>query len=101
MVCVRPVRPTYPRRILAYETVSETNWHATPMTPPFVPNVFADITPYLERKLEACGLYASQIQTAPHERSIEAIRALATVRGHAVHVPAAEAFMLVREVITR
>jgi len=100
MVCARPTSAAYPARILAYETVSETNWHAPPITPAFVPNVYVDISPYLDHKLEACGMYASQILPPPHERSLEAIRALATLRGHTVHVPAAEAFMLVREVVT-
>ncbi len=99
LVCARPTSSTYPARVLAYETVSETNWHAPPTTPPFVPNVYIDISAHLERKLEACSIYTSQIQPAPHERSLEALRALATVRGHTVHVQAAEAFMLVREVI--
>jgi len=99
MVRVRPTTSAYPSRILAYETVSETNWHAPPATPPFVPNVFVDISPHLGRKLEASAMYASQIQPPPHERSLQAIRALATLRGHTVHVPAAEAFMLVRDVV--
>ena len=100
MVCARPTTTACPSRILAYETVSETNWHASPITPPFVPNAYVDISPHLDQKLEACGMYASQIQPPPHERSLEAIRALATLRGHTVHVPAAEAFMLAREVVT-
>jgi len=100
MVCVRPRGAAYPARILAYETVSETNWHAPPMTPPFIPNVYVDVSTHLDAKLEACAKYASQIQEAPHERSLEAIRALATLRGHTVRLPAAEAFMLVREVVT-
>jgi len=99
MVCSRPNGASYPTRILAYETVSETNWHAPPTTPVFIPNVFIDISAHLEGKLKACSMYASQIQSPPHERSLEAIRALATWRGHSVHVAAAEAFMLVREVV--
>ncbi len=100
MVCARPIAAAYPSRILAYETVSETNWHAPPITPAYIPNVYVDVSAHLDQKLEACGMYASQIQPPPHERSLEAIRALATLRGHTVHVAAAEAFMLVREVVT-
>lgn len=99
LVCARPNMGRYPTRVLTYETVSETNWHAPPVTPPFMPNVYVDITPHLERKLEACAMYVSQMQSPPHERSLEALRALATVRGHTMHVAAAEAFMLVREVL--
>lgn len=96
MVCCRPTGPARPSRILAYETVSETDWNAPLIAPAFVPNVFADITPYLDRKLEACAMYGSQIRPAPHQRSIEALRALSVTRGHAMGLNAAEAFMLIR-----
>ena len=99
MVCSRPVGDCCPSRVLAYETVSETDWHAAPMTPAFVPNVFVDISPYIGKKLEACAIYESQIEPAPHQRSIEAISAQSTTRGYAVGVAHAEAFMLVRDVI--
>lgn len=99
VVAARPTGDACPKRILAYETVSETNWFAAPMTPAFVPNVFVDISSHLDRKVEAFAIYASQLRSAPHERSVEALRALATLRGHTVHLPAAEAFMLVREVV--
>jgi len=69
------------------------------MAPGFVPNVFVDISAQLERKLEAMSLFASQQRDFPHERSLAAIRALATLRGLTVHRPAAEAFMLVRQVV--
>lgn len=97
MVCCRPIDSAAPRRVLAYETVSETDWYAPPITPPFVPNVFVNITDWIDRKLEACALYKSQIQPAPHQRSIEALRALSITRGHAMGFRHAEAFALLRE----
>jgi LmbE family N-acetylglucosaminyl deacetylase len=99
MVAARPQCAEFPGRILCYETLSETNWNAPFMAPSFVPNVFVDISAQLERKLEAMSLFASQQRDFPHERSLAAIRALATLRGSTVHRPAAEAFMLVRQVI--
>ncbi len=98
MVCCRPVGARRPSRILAYETVSETDWYAPPLTPPFTPNVFVDITPYIVKKLEACEMYESQMRPAPHQRSIEALRALSVTRGHAMGFVHGEAFMLVREI---
>lgn len=97
MVCSRPTDDDRPRRILAYETVSETDWYAAPLTPAFVPNVCVDISKHIEKKLEACAMYASQIQPAPHHRSVHALRALSIARGHAMGFKHAEAFMLVRE----
>lgn len=99
MVAARPRHGSAPRQILCYETVSETNWYAAPITPAFVPNVFIDISSTLEKKLEAFGAFGSQVRQFPDERSPETLRALATVRGSAVHLEAAEAFMHVRSII--
>ena len=100
MVCSRPTGASAPApsRILAYETVSETDWNAAPLTPSFVPNVYVDITRYIDRKLKACALYASQIRPAPDQRSIETLRAQSIVRGSVIGCHHAEAFMLIREV---
>jgi N-acetylglucosamine malate deacetylase 1 len=99
MVAARPHRASFPNRILCYETLSETNWNAPLVSPTFAPNVFVDISAQLELKLEAMSLYGSQQRDFPHERSLATIRALAMLRGSTVHRAAAEAFMLVRQVI--
>lgn len=98
MVAVRPTRDDYPVRVLAYETLSETNWNAPFLTPAFAPNVFIDITATLGTKLEAFGAFVSQVRAFPSERSVEALSALARLRGATVHRAAAEAFVLIREV---
>lgn len=99
MVAARPHQARYPSTILAYETLSETNWNAPYLTPGFLPNVFIDITDTLSRKLEAMRVFASQVRTFPHERSAEALQALAMLRGATVHRPSAEAFVMIRSVI--
>ena len=98
MVAVRPLGRDFPRRIFAFETLSETNWGAPGVKPRFDPNLFIGIEETLDRKLEAFRLYASQMKPFPHERSIDAISALARLRGATVHLRAAEAFVTVREV---
>lgn len=99
LVASRPHQSKYPATIAVYETLSETNWNAPYLTPAFVPNVFVDITDSLATKLAAFALFKSQIRAAPHERSSEALSALATLRGATVHRPAAEGFVLVRAVV--
>ncbi len=99
LVAARPHQAKYPATILAYETLSETNWNAPYLTPAFVPHIFIDVSETLELKIEAMQAFGSQVREAPHERSISALRALATLRGATVHRPAAEAFVLVRHVI--
>lgn len=99
LVAARPHSDDYPRRILAYETLSETNWNAPYLTPGFHPTLFVDIEATLETKLRAMSRFESQIKAPPHERSLEALRALALLRGAAVHRRAAEAFVTIREVV--
>jgi LmbE family N-acetylglucosaminyl deacetylase len=99
LVAARPYQQRYPRNVLAYETLSETNWNAPYLTPAFVPNVFVDISETLNRKIEAFRLYASQAKLTPHERSPEALEALARLRGATMHRSAAEAFVLIRQII--
>ncbi len=82
------------RRVLSYETLSSTD--AAPR-PNFIPNVFTDVTPYINRKIEIFGLYKTEAQVHPLPRTPEGIRALARYRGATIGVEYAEAFTLVRE----
>src|SRR5262249_12480214 len=68
MVMCRPNGGHQPRSVLAYETVSETNWNAPPLTPGFLPNTYIDISDYLEVKLKAFKAYQSQLRYVPHDR---------------------------------
>lgn len=100
MVAARPRHAHAPKQILCYETLSETNWYAPPMTPAFTPNVFVNITDSLATKIEAFRKFESQMRDFPEERSVEAIAALARMRGATVFLPAAEAFVNARQIIT-
>jgi len=98
MVALRPLADRgFIRRVLCYETVSETHWAAPHIEPMFEPQIWFDIADHLPAKLEAVRQYASQIRAAPDARALEAVTALATWRGSVVGLGAAEAFMLVRE----
>lgn len=98
LVAARPINNCSVKRILCYETLSETEWASPIGDHAFVPNVFVDISEYLERKLKAMACYQTQLQEQPHSRSLGTLRVLAEFRGNTVGVGAAEAFMLVREV---
>ncbi len=86
------------RRVLAYETLSSTE--AAPPLPErvFIPTVYSDITPYIDRKIEIMGLFESEAQPELSPRGGSAIRALARYRGATVGLEYAEAFMLIREI---
>lgn len=85
------------KRVLAYETLSETHLAPPYLAPAFQPNVFVDITETLEKKLQAMQAYASQIQPGNLPRSIEGLKALARLRGTHIGVNAAEGFVLLGE----
>jgi len=98
VVACRPLSPTAPRVVLAYETLSETHWNVPGVEPAFVPEIFVDISQFVDAKERALRCYASQINEAP-SRSIDACRALARFRGSQNGCEHAEAFKVVRIVI--
>ncbi len=102
--CMVALRPDGRRpgvtRVCCYETVSETHWSAPGGEPAFDPNWYVDITETLSSKLTALRAYASQLDEGVPARSVQAVEALARFRGSAVGVPAAEAFVIVRDLWT-
>lgn len=84
------------RRVLTYETLSETEFGLS-SGGTFSPNFFVDVSGYLDRKLDIMAIYESEVGEFPFPRSLEAIRALAALRGAASGFRAAEAFQLLRE----
>ena len=98
LVAARPVGNPVVRRVLSYETLSETEWAAPVAEDAFLPSVFIDITGFLEKKQQALAAYRSQLKDFPHPRSLQAVEALARLRGSTAGVGAAEAFQLIREI---
>lgn len=94
--CTKWFRHPSLQRVLCYETLSETDFGLGEYGA-FKPNFFLDISLYLDKKLEALQIYASELDVFPLPRSVEAVRALAAVRGAASGYVAAEAFELLRE----
>jgi N-acetylglucosamine malate deacetylase 1 len=95
--CTKWFRYPSIRRVLAYETLSETDM-AVGQTP-FQPTVHVDIAGHLDRKIEIMGLYEGESGTFPFPRSPEAIRAQAALRGTACGHRAAECFQLLKEIL--
>ena len=94
--CCKWFRYPSVRRVLAYETLSETEFGLDPDTR-FHPNVFVDISAFLERKIELLQIYKSELGHFPFPRSATAVRVLAQYRGANSGFEAAEAFQLLRE----
>ena len=64
-------------------------------TTEFVPNVFVDVTEYINLKQEVLELYSTEVYQFPDARSIEAVELLSKQRGYQSGLPYAEAFRLV------
>ena len=95
--CLKWFRYPSVKRVLAYETLSETDATINPDINAFRPNVFIDISSFLENKIDIMKMYGSELGVFPFPRSEEAIRSLAALRGTNAGFKAAEAFMLLKE----
>lgn len=97
VACTKWFRSPWVKKVMCYETLSETDFSPRVDASGMSPNVFVDIASFLEKKLEILKLYKSEIGEFPFPRSEKALRALAAIRGAASGFDAAEGFMLLRE----
>ncbi|EGU40408.1 PIG-L deacetylase family protein [Vibrio splendidus] len=98
LVASRPFADQSVSKILAYETLSETEWGHPTVENTFIPTFFNKLKDSdLKAKKLAMECFASQLRPFPHPRSIEAIEHLAALRGATVGSYSAEAFVIVRE----
>jgi len=98
MSATKSFRYPFIKRVLMYECLSETE--VMPPLPEyiFIPNVYSDISNFMDKKIEIMKIYESELQESPLPRSVEVIKALAQFRGASVGVKYAEAFMLLRDI---
>jgi LmbE family N-acetylglucosaminyl deacetylase len=99
LVAARPVGEYSVKEIYAYETLSETEWAAPFGDDAFIPTCFVNVEKSLNTKMEAMKCFKSQLKAFPNPRSLETIEALAKFRGATVGFKAAEAFMVIRQII--
>jgi len=96
--CTKSFRYPFIKKIYMMEVLSETEFALSTKDDSFVPNVFVNISDYIDKKVEAMNVYKSEIDSHPFPRSEENIRALATYRGATSCCNYAESFMLIKEV---
>jgi LmbE family N-acetylglucosaminyl deacetylase len=103
LVAVRPFGDNPVRQVFSYEVASSTEWGPPFAEWTFLPNVFVDINATLDTKLMAVEAYRqtyqSEVKPFPHPRSPEAVRTFARQRGITAGMQAAEAFILVRQLV--
>ncbi len=98
ITATRPQSDSFAARIYAFETPSSTEWQLEGSS--FSPNVYIDISKYLQEKKELLSIYKDELRKFPHPRSLLGIETLARYRGMSCGCKAAEAFELIREVVS-
>lgn len=96
LVACRP-QPNFPvKKILAFETLSSTEWQIKDGANMFCPTHYENIEKYIDKKLKALKIYTDELREYPHPRSEQGIKTLAQYRGMEVGYQSAEAFQLIR-----
>ena len=98
LTATRPIGDYPVKEIYAFETVSSTEWNFGNRENLFVPNVFEDVTNFLEKKCEAMVAYKSELCKYPHPRSLRMLKAVAEKWGATVGFEYVEAFEVIRVV---
>ena len=96
MACAKTFRAPYIKRIMTMEILSETDYGY--QVEKFVPNLYVDITEQFEKKIEVMKLYDTEIEEAPFPRSLENIKAIASLRGSQCVSKYAEAFHVIKQI---
>ena len=97
--CTKIFRYPSIKKIAMMETLSETEFAPSTKEDSFIPNMFVDITDFIERKIEIMNIYKNEIGSHPFPRSERNIRALATFRGATAGCEYAEGFMTLKEIL--
>ena len=96
--CTKSFRYPFIRKIYMMETLSETEFALSTKEDSFVPNVFVNISDFLQKKFDIMRVFESEIAEHPFPRSLRNIEALATLRGATAGCEYAESFMLLKEI---
>ena len=99
LTACRPLKGESVRELYSFEAPSSTEW-SFGRQEYFIPNRLVDIKDTLGRKIDAMRAYNDEVREFPHPRSEVAIEALARIRGIIVSLDCAEAFEVIRQVIS-
>src|SRR5699024_146591 len=95
LVACRPQPNCCVKTFLTFHVNSATEWGMASDAEKFSPNVYIDISEFLDRKIEALSIYKEELRPYPHPRSLEAVRGRARVFGAEIGMESAEAFHLI------
>ena len=92
-------RNTSIKKVIVYETPSETDFNLNPRVKNFKPNLWVDITKQISKKLNILKKYKSEIGKHPFPRSLENIKSYAKIRGSVSGHKFAESFQIIKEIL--
>jgi N-acetylglucosamine malate deacetylase 1 len=95
--CTKNFRYPFIKRILTFETLSETEFAPAFAKNAFIPNVFVDISLFIEQKINIMKMFITEQMEEPFPRAMSSIKALGRYRGSRIGVEYAEAFQLLFE----
>lgn len=99
IACTKSFRYPFVKKVLIYQTLSETEFGLRPEDPGFRPNCFVDISRFLKKKLEILKIYKTEIRPHPFPRSVDSVRAQAILWGSYSNCKYAEAFITLKEIL--
>lgn len=97
--CTKSFRYPFIKKIYMIETLSETEFAPSTKEDSFIPNVFVDISEFMNKKIEIMKIFKSEIEEHPFPRSERNLKALATLRGATSGCEYAESFVLLKEIL--
>ena len=96
--CTKSFRYPFIKKIYMVETLSETEFAPSTKEDSFIPNVFVDISIFMDRKLEIMNVFKGELGEHPFPRSERNLLALGTLRGATAGCEYAESFVLLKEI---
>ncbi|WP_423751532.1 PIG-L deacetylase family protein [Salinirarus marinus] len=98
VTATRPLQSSNIEQVLAFETLSASEWSTPASDNAFQPTMFVDVSNHLDRKIAALTKYENELRASPHPRTTETVRDNAAVWGAKSGVDAAEPFELLRSI---
>ncbi len=98
LTAFRPLKNESWKEIRTFEIPSSTDYGHKSVTNIFNPNLYIDISSYIDQKLNALKNYDEEILPPPNSRSYEGIENLAKFRGNQAGLNYAEAFEVIRKI---
>jgi LmbE family N-acetylglucosaminyl deacetylase len=98
LTAARPLPDSNVERILAFETLSSSEWAPHDGRNTFEPTFFVDISDHLDAKLDALAEHEGELRSRPHPRNAETVEQNAVLWGSKSGLDAAEPFEVLREV---